>query len=947
MMHKDEPLMPGSLNLPAEEERLLARWEQEDTFAQSLLQRRNAKPFVFYEGPPTANGKPGIHHVLARSFKDAIPRYQTMRGRRVERKAGWDTHGLPVELEVEKKLGVSGKPEIENIVKGDVSASIARFNELCKESVWTYKDEWERLTQRMGFWVDLSDPYITYDRSYTESLWWVLKRIWEKELLYEDFKVVPYCPRCGTALSSHEVALGYDDVTDRSVVVKFAVKGRPSTYLLAWTTTPWTLPGNVALAVGPHVRYGVYHDRESGDSFILADDRVTEVFPGREMDRSEISLSELTSLEYEPLFALDALKSERSYKVYEAAFVTTEDGTGIVHTAVMYGEDDFRLGSSVGLPKYHTVDAEGKFVAGLPGLTGRFAKDSDTESTIIADLSERGLLVSEVPYTHTYPFCWRCKTPLLYYAKRSWFIRMSSLREQLLERNATVAWVPDHLGQGRFGEWLREVKDWALSRDRYWGTPLPIWHCSECSDTVCVESAVELAEISGSEIPEDLHRPYIDNVRWKCSACTVGTMERYPEVIDVWFDSGGMPLAQWGYPHNGGSREKLVEHYPADFIAEGLDQTRGWFYTLLAIATALGRPAPYRSVISHGLVLDAQGKKMSKSVGNVVNPWDAISEFGVDPIRLFFYSVNQPGENKRFDSEEIQQLVRKVFLILWNVQRFLAERGGATARIGQQHVLDRWAAARLEEVAERVTDAMERLDLFRASRELIDWTTELSTWYLRLSRKREDKDFLPSLAWALRQTALLFAPLTPFFAELLWERVRTDTDPTSVHLADWPVAGPYPSEILTQMQAVQRLVELGRAARVEAKIKVRQPLAKATVSGIILSDDLAQLLADELNVKVIAHDNAQEHTIVLDTVLTDSLKQEGVVREVIRSVQQLRKALGLSIDEPARLALSGQGAETLMESHAEIEAATRTTVVEGLAGGVEAEVNGITLRLER
>ncbi|MBI4023323.1 class I tRNA ligase family protein, partial [Candidatus Berkelbacteria bacterium] len=624
-----------------------------------------------------------------------------------------------------------------------------------------------------------------------------------------------------------------------------------------------------------------------------------------------------------------------------------DEGSGIVHTAVMYGEDDFRLGSEVGLPKHHTVDLEGKFTKDVPEFAAQFVKDPKTERAIIADLAGRGLLLKEEPYTHTYPFCWRCKTPLLYYAKRSWFIRMSALRDQLIERNGTVTWVPEHLKEGRFGEWLREVKDWALSRDRYWGTPLPIWHCTACDHKLCIGNPEELEQHAGQPAPKDLHRPYIDDVRWECTECSNGTMERYPEVIDVWFDSGAMPIAQWHYPYAAGSEQALEQHYPADYIAEGLDQTRGWFYTLLAVATALDRLAPYQSIISHGLVLDTHGKKMSKSVGNVVNPWEAIDRFGVDPIRFFFYSVNQPGEDKRFDAHDIEQVVRKVFLILWNVYRFAVDRGEVEARPGTTHVLDRWLVTRGSQVTKRVTDALDALDLFRASRELITWINELSTWYLRLSRKREDEDFLPTLAWALKRTALLMAPITPFFAELLWTKLRNESDPDSVHLADWPELVVVDASILTSMAAVHEVVELGRARRAEAKLKVRQPLARATVRGIKLSPELSRLLVDELNVKQVEQRNGKEISVELDTVLTDELKREGQVREVIRAVQQLRKQLGLNIDDQAQLELRGTGSQELLHATAIIETATRSTIVsEPLAAdALTATIDGLVIRV--
>ncbi len=898
----------SGLNLPQEEERVLAFWERERIFVRSVDERPASNRYVFYEGPPTANGKPGIHHVLGRTFKDAIPRYKTMRGYRVERKAGWDTHGLPVELQVEKQLGISGKPQIETIVQGDVAASIAKFNALCRESVWQYKDEWERLTKRMGFWLDMEHPYVTLDTDYIESVWWILKQVWDKDLLYEDFKIVPYCTRCGTALSSHEVATGYDEVTDRSVYLKFPVIGRERTYLLAWTTTPWTLPGNVALAVNPDVTYSVF-EHPSGERYILADDREAAVFGTAGHAKTPLTSDELLSMRYESLFTVPALVSDASYKVYPAGFVTTGDGTGIVHTAVMYGEDDFALGTAVGLPKHHTVDLDGNFTADVIGFAGKKAKDPVTEDELLAALSERELVFKEEPYTHTYPFCWRCATPLLYYGKRSWFIRMSALRDELIARNDTVRWVPDHLKDGRFGEWLREVKDWAISRDRYWGTPLPVWRCQDCDAKRCVGSIAELAEAAGAPVPSDLHRPGIDALTIPCQSCP-GTMTRYPEVIDVWFDSGAMPFAQQHYPFEHADRIDAGQDFPADYIAEGIDQTRGWFYTLLAVATLLDRPAPYKAVVSLGLVLDKAGKKMSKSKGNIVDPWAAIDEFGIDPIRWYFYSVNQPADTKRFDPADIAQAVRKVFLPAWNMTEFLAlhdanGRENDAEPSDAAAALDAWLGERRSQVIADVTLSLDAFDFFHATQSIRDYLTELSTWYVRLSRKRDDAQFAGELRTSLKTAALLLAPFTPFFAELLWERVRSDTDPVSVHLAAWPDSGhDRDGSLLAPMASAMALVERGRAVRAKLGIAVRQPLASFTFVGEAdLAPGTAAIIAQELNVKQVLRTNAGDPSF--DTVITPELKAEGLARELTRSIQQLRKDAGLQPTDPAAVTIAG------------------------------------------
>ena len=904
--------VPSMPSFPAEEEHVLSFWEQERVFERSVAQRPDNDRFVFYEGPPTANGMPGLHHVIARAFKDAVPRYQTMRGKRVERRAGWDTHGLPVELQVEKQLGISGKRDIENIVPNDVQASIAKFNQLCRESVWQYKDEWERLTKRMGFWLDLDHPYITYENEYIESLWWILSELWQRQLLYEDFKVVPFCPRCGTALSSHEVAQGYRDTTDRSVYIKFSVLDEEKTYLIAWTTTPWTLPGNVALAVNTNLSYGRYKNFDTGETYILADDRVRAVFGDINYEREDISKDELLALRYRPLFEIPELNTDLSHRVYAAPFVTAEDGSGVVHTAVMYGVDDFSLGESIGLPKVHTVTQEGRFTDDVPIFAGKFVKDPDVENDIISFLNEGGYLLREEQYAHNYPFCWRCDTPLIYYAKGSWFIKMSALRNELLAENNTITWVPDHLRDGRFGEWLREVKDWALSRDRYWGTPLPVWACDKCSHKECFGGRTAL-EARGATVPADLHRPYIDAVTFACTACNAGTMRRYTEVIDVWFDSGAMPLAQWHYPAAVNSDKAVDEHFPADYISEGIDQTRGWFYTLLAISTALGRGTPYKAVVSMAHILDKHGKKMSKSRGNAVDPWALIDEYGVDPLRFYFYSVNQPGDSKRFDPADISQVVRKHFLIVWNTYNFVAGRAkeegwkpDSSLVPGKEHPLDSWLVARTHLLVRTVTGALDELDLFRASRAIGEYATELSTWYLRLSRKRTDDAFMPTLFWALKMLVVISAPLTPFFAEALWQRLRFDDDPVSVHLATWPETyNSNSADVLEMMTKVQNLVELGRAARAEAGIKLRQPLASATISGVLLQPAHQEILAAELNVKSVVLKSGTTLALSLDTVITNELRTEGQLRDVIRAIQSLRKTAKLALADKAQIEISG------------------------------------------
>lgn len=943
----------GQPDFSKEEEAVLDFWEKENIFKQSIESRNEGKNFVFFEGPPTANGKPGFHHIIARAFKDIIPRYKTMNGFRVERKAGWDTHGLPVELQVEKELGISGKGQIENIIEGDKVASIKKFNELCRESVWQYKEEWEKLTKRMGFWVDLDNPYITYEKDYIESVWWILKQAFDRELLYLDYKIVPYCTRCGTALSSHEVALGYKDVVDLSAYIKFKVKNSDNTYLVAWTTTPWTLPGNAALAIGADIEYGIYTNKDSGEKLILATERASKVFNLEEFDYSPISQGELLSLEYEPLFEVEGMASDKSYRIYEANFVNTGDGSGIVHIAPMYGEDDFKLGEEAQLPKVHTVDLQGNFFANVKKLAKEQANNPEMRKKILDLLKEQGLLLKIDNHKHTYPFCWRCDSPLIYYGKESWFIKMSSLRDELIARNETVKWVPDHLKEGRFGEWIREVKDWAISRDRYWGTPLPIWNCKDCGKNTCIGSVEELNSLATEELPADfdLHKPYIDGVKINCSCGGVG--ERFSEVIDVWLDSGAMPFAQYHYPFENKDLIDERELYPADYISEAIDQTRGWFYTLLAIATILDKPAPYKAVVVMAHILDKQGKKMSKSRGNIVDPWDVIDKFGIDPLRFYFYSVNQPGDTKKFDPKDLETVKRKVFLITWNIYSFLATNAaaknwqpGENPECGTKNVLDIWLKARTEQLISSVSASLEDYDIFRASRAISSYIDELSTWYLRLSRKREDADFLPSLFWAIKKLALMMAPFAPFFAENLWQRLKLEGDADSIHLAYWPKIDAPDEKVLAEMSSVQEIVELGRRARQEVKIKLRQPLASAQIFGISLNEDLEKLIAEELNVKKVDSVAEGELKVVFDINITPELKMEGQVRELTRIIQEMRKKSGLKQGETKEIAISGEGSEALLAAWGkDLEKTTSTKIVDSLEASLEEEFEGIIVRI--
>ncbi|HUZ92516.1 MAG TPA: class I tRNA ligase family protein [Candidatus Paceibacterota bacterium] len=1123
MPANDEAKTDTGFNLPAKEEEVLKFWEEKHIFEKSLEKNKPEKAgagkkntFVFYEGPPYANGKPGIHHVLARIVKDVILRYKTMRGFYVPRKAGWDTHGLPVEMAAEKALGFKSKKDIEQY-------GVKRFNEKAKEQVWLYKDEWESMTRRIGYWLDLKNAYVTYEPEYIETLWWTLQKIWQNKLLYKGHKVVPWCTRCGTALSSHELAQGYKETTDNSVYVKFklksgqkigdhTIKSKDKIYILSWTTTPWTLPGNVALAVGPNIQYRAVE--QSGEYLIAAVDRLKDLGLDSAHVSREITGSQLVGLEYEPLFNIPALQKEKSYKIYPADFVTTTDGTGVVHTAVMYGEDDYRLGKKIGLPEHHTVDEEGKFTKDVSGLAGSYVKSKETEEKIFAHLEKDGNLLRKGAYTHEYPYCWRCGTPILYYARTSWFIAMSSLREKLLAANKKINWMPEHVKEGRFGEWLREVKDWNLSRERYWGAPLPIWECKKCgelevigglddlsakaggsknsywtmrhgfaenliekildsgqkelhltelgrdqvrrsaealkkelashkkkidfivaSDVLRTKESAEIAaavlgvpvefdkrlreihlgvfagrheggwhklfptlesrfegapeggetlrdlrarmwqavtelekkyngknilimsheypiwmlthaaeawsekrairekqdrgddfvvpaafgELRVKIVPRndtgevDLHRPFADDIPLPCKKCG-GEMRRIKEVADVWYDSGAMPFAQDHYPFACVKNQKSEirnpkppEAYPADYIAEGMDQTRGWFYTLLAVATALGYEAPYKNVISLGLINDKFGQKMSKSKGNVVDPWAVIRKYGADAVRWYFYTANPLGEPKNFDELEILKSYRRMHLILWNSVAFwktYASGGVGSEPPQSKNVLDQWILARLDEVAEEASARLEQYEIREAALAIESFVDDLSRWYIRRSRKRlqhstDEVDFKSAsatLGFVLRETTKLIAPFTPFFAESLYENFK---ERESVHLDSWPKAkGKIDAKLIEGMAEARRLASLGLAKRAELKLKVRQPLAnmkiKSQVSSLKSQHDLLTILADEVNVKEVAFDEKIAGEVELDTTITPELKEEGLLREVARAVQGLRQEAGLA-----------------------------------------------------
>ncbi|MEK7586053.1 MAG: class I tRNA ligase family protein [Patescibacteria group bacterium] len=1082
------------------EERVLEFWQENNTFQKTLEKDSPKGEFVFYEGPPTANGKPGIHHLEARAFKDAIPRYKTMRGYHVRRKGGWDTHGLPVELQVEKKLELNSKKAIEEY-------GIAEFNKQCKESVWEYLDIWNKFTKRIGYWVDQENPYVTYHNDYIESVWNVLAQVEDRKLLYKDYKVVPWCPRCGTALSSHELAQGYQDDKDLSVTAKFKIKGVVDGYFLAWTTTPWTLAGNVALAVGSEI---IYVEAKVGpEVLVLAKDRLSIITDPYEIV-AEHKGSEMVGMEYEPLYPyLSTLdvgdeKLKNAYKVYPADFVNTTDGTGIVHTAVMYGQDDFELGTKIGLPKFHTVDDSGHFVKGTGFLEGRFVKDEEVAVDIIKDLAHRGLLFKKEKYEHSYPHCWRCKTALIYYARDSWYIRMSdpSVKDKLIAENKEINWEPPHIRDGRFGEWLKDIKDWAISRERYWGTPLPIWQKADGSNIVVdsidtlkkyikksgnsyfimrhggtegnleelvsykhqetdnltengkeqvrvsadklkdhnidiviyspftrtTETATIVKEVLGlgseqvmpdarlieinpgiydgknwseyhehlynmergwfvRKIPEgeslqdvtersgavlydleakysgkniliithggpawamyvasgiyekrnteykkadthvfvkefkqfgnaevrelpfvplphdkhnilDLHKPYIDEVELFDEESR--PMTRVKEVMDVWFDSGAMPFAQDHYPFE--NKEWVdTKGFPADYICEAIDQTRGWFYTLHAIGVLTGRGKAFKNVICLGHILDKDGKKMSKSVGNVVDPWEMMDKYGVDTLRLWMYSVNQPGESKNFDEKTVSELNNKVFNLFYNVLAFYELYRDKSIEDREykksDNILDQWIIARLNKLVLDMTNSMDNYKLLEPVRGIREFVDELSTWYVRRSRERikdGDVDVKQTLYFVLKTFSKILAPFAPFAAEDIWQKLKNTSDAESVHLAEWPEGGKVNEDLISEMQIVRHVVTLGLEARQKANIKVRQPLSELKVKSYQLKDEYIEIIKDELNIKAVVYDDSIENPVELDSHITLDLKKEGQYRELVRAIQDMRKKEGLN-----------------------------------------------------
>ena len=850
--------VPTTLNFVEREKETLKFWKDNQIFEKSVQLRQGAPAYTFFDGPPTANGKPHIGHVLTRAMKDIIPRYKTMRGYDVLRKAGWDTHGLPVELEVEKELGLDGKEQIEQY-------GVIPFIQKCKESVWKYKGEWEVMSDRMGFWADMDNPYITYDNDYIESEWWALKAIYEKGLLYKGHKIVPYCPRCGTALSSHEVAQGYKEVKETSATVRFRVPDEENTYFLAWTTTPWTLPSNVSLCVNPDVTYA-YVRVDGKETFIMAKDLIEAVLEGHDTEIiKEVVGRELEYKHYEPLFECTrkAAGGKDAFYVMVDDYVTTTDGTGIVHNAPAFGEDDYRVCKKYDLPFVQMVDSKGEMCGGTP-WDGVFVKKADP--MVLKDLDERGLLFAAPRFEHSYPFCWRCDTPLIYYARSSWFIAMTKVKDRLIDYNRRINWIPETIKEGRMGNFLENVIDWGISRERYWGTPLPVWVCDKCGKIHVVGSRKELSELTGCDENVELHKPYVDPLTWKCECG--GTMRREPVVIDCWFDSGSMPFAQWHYPFE--NKDKFQRRYPANFISEAIDQTRGWFYTLSAIAACLFDSPAFLNCIVLGHVQDKEGRKMSKHIGNVVDPWVLLDNQGADAVRWYFYTSSMPWLPNRFSAEAVSESQRKYMGTFWNTYAFYILYADIDGFDPTRHKLvrenltpmDRWILSRLNTLIGHVEAYLDDLKMTEAGREMQDFMDDLSNWYVRRCRERYwGKDMTPdkeaaymTLYTVLRTMALISAPFTPFMSETMYQNMVRTVDksaPESIHLCDWPKKDEsfIDPELEANMAAVLDIVVLGRSARNAANIKNRQPVASMYVQGKALPDMYVSIIADELNVK--------------------------------------------------------------------------------------------------
>jgi isoleucyl-tRNA synthetase len=1039
--------VPTQVDLPAMEREILAFWHEHDVFARTLKLSEGRPQWTFYEGPPTANGMPGTHHVEARAFKDIFPRYRTMKGYHVPRKAGWDCHGLPVEIAVEKELGFSGKSDIE-------AYGVAEFNAKCRASVERYVDAYEEMTERMGYWVDMSQAYRTMDPQYIQSVWWSLKQIFDAGLLVEDHRVAPYCPRCGTGLSSHELAQGYETVADPSVFVRLPLTSGPlagRASLLVWTTTPWTLVSNTSVAVHPDVTYVAATD---GTEMVVIAEPLVEATLGEGWTTTgdRFTGAEMERWTYQRPFELVDIPDAHYVVVDE--YVTTEDGTGLVHQAPAFGADDLRVCRRYDLPVVNPVRPDGTFRPEVPLVGGDFFKHAD--AALVSDLDRRGVLFRHEVYTHDYPHCWRCTTPLIYYAQPSWYIRTTAVADALLRENEKTNWYPETIKWGRYGEWLKGNVDWALSRSRYWGTPLPVWRCdTDRQHVLCVGSLAELSDASGRDLTElDPHRPFVDDIIFDCATCE-GTMRREPYVIDVWYDSGAMPFAQWGYPHASGSKEKFELAYPAQYICEALDQTRGWFYTLMAIGTLLFDRSSYENVVCLGLILAEDGRRMSTKLGNALEPIPLMDRHGADAVRWFMLASGSPWQARKVGHGTIQEVVRKVLLTYWNTASFLSLYGRTSqwspARgvppVADRPVLDRWVLAELHRLTRDVDEALDLFDTQRAGNRLTAFVDDLSNWYVRRSRRRfwdGDPAALATLHECVETLTRLLAPFVPFVTERVWQdivRPVTADAPESVHLTTWPGydSAAIDDGLAAQVALTRRLVELGRAARAESKVRTRQPLSRALVGARgwdDLDDELAWHVADELNVTelasldatagdlidvtakanfrslgkrfgkdtprvaaAIAAADAEElaaglrsagqatvsvselgevtlsaddvvvtetpragwavaregETVALDLTLTDELIRAGLAREVVRLVQEARKASGFDVSDRIELAWSADGElATALREHRQSVAdevlATETydslDALPGEADHHDAEL-GLTFRLKR
>jgi isoleucyl-tRNA synthetase len=992
-----KPVDPKA-NFPRMEEEILKFWQEERIFEKSIEQREGCEEYSFYDGPPFATGLPHFGHFVPGTIKDIIPRYQTMKGKKVERRFGWDCHGLPVEYEMEKELGISGKKEIE-------AYGIAKFNESCRSIVLRYTREWRNIVSRLGRWVDFDHDYKTMEPDYMESIWWVVKQLWDKKLMYEGFYILPYCPRCSTALSNFELNLGgYREVRDPSLTVKFRLRDEPDSYFLAWTTTPWTLPSNLALALGPDIRYVKVAD--GAENYVLAKDRLPAYYRSVDEYRviGEYSGRELAGMAYEPLFPYFAsLADKGAFRTHLAEYVSTEDGTGIVHTAPGFGEDDYALLKGTEVPTVCPMDAEGRFTEEVSDYAGMFVKDADKQ--IVADLKARGQLVKYESYQHSYPHCWRCSSPLLYRAISSWFVNIQKIKQSMLDANARIYWMPGHLRDGRFGKWLEGARDWAISRNRYWGNPIPVWRCESCSETVCLGSRGELEERSGKKIT-DLHKHFIDDIAFPCSCG--GNMKRIPEVLDCWFESGAMPYAQNHYPFE--NKGHFEANFPADFISEGLDQTRGWFYTLTVLAAALFDKPAFNHVVVNGLVLAEDGKKMSKSERNYTDPMKVINSFGADALRLFLmHSACVKAEDLRYSDAGVKEILKNVIIPLWNAYSFFityanidhAEPSKAPAQ--PENPLDRWVLSETEGMIAAVTENLERYDLQRAIDPIVEFIDLLNNWYIRRSRRRfwrsendlDKQQAYQTLYEVLMRLVQTAAPFIPFVTEEIYRNLRRPQQPESVHLASYPLvhAGRRRTDLETKMSLTRQAVSMGRALRAMHNLKIRQPLkalhlvTKDKKAKKILIE-MEEIISEELNVKaVIFRENEEELveyaakanfrllgkilgkdmkaaaariesltmqeiqslqdgatlvldlegrqfdltrqavtiqrnekenykvlnegslTVALDPELTEELVQEGLIRDLVRSIQNLRKDSGYVVTD--RIALTLTGSETL------------------------------------